>query len=828
MSDLQQTFDSAVRSHQAGDLRRAEQLYRQMVADDARHADALHHLGLLCRQQGDAAQAVTYIRQALQERPNLVDAHYNLGNALSELGKLEEAAASYTEAVRLRPSYLEAHNNLGNALKDLGRLEEAMASYREAVRLRPDQAGAHYNLGSALLDLSRSEEAEVSLREALRLQPDFAAAQNSLGTILAGKGHPEEAAVCFRKAILLRSEFVDAHINLANVLNEQGELAEAVGCYRQALRLKPDYAEAHNNLAIVLAKQGKSEEAIASYCRAILLKPSFPEAHHNLANVYHEQGKLDEAIVSYRRALYLKPGYAEAHNNLGNALRKQEKFEEAFACFRQALRLKPGYAEAYHGMGNAFKEQGKLEDAVACYRQALLLNPDYPIAHNNLGNALKDQGNLEEAVACYRQALHLKPDLVKAHSNFVFTLSYCLEMTLADLAEAHEEFNHRHADPMQSTWRPHDNLPEPNRQLRLGFVSADLGRHPVGYFLVRILEHLDRRQAEIVCYNNRVGKDEITARFQASAAQWRDVAYWSDDRLAAQIREDRIDILFDLAGHTAHNRLLVIARRPAPIQITWAGYFGTTGLAAMDYLLADRHEVPPQAEVHYREKVLRMPDGYICYEPPAYAPPVADLPAWRRGYVTFGSFNNPAKLNSQVLELWAKLLERIPTARLLLKYKGVDNHVFGERLRGILAGQGIAVGRVEIQGGSAHADLLAQYNEVDIALDPFPYNGGLTTCEALWMGVPVITCPGETFASRHSLSHLSTVGLTETVARDLDEYVELAVTLAGDLPRLAALRASLRQRMVASPLCDGTRFATNLLALLRAAWRSWVKEPRAK
>jgi predicted O-linked N-acetylglucosamine transferase (SPINDLY family) len=327
-----------------------------------------------------------------------------------------------------------------------------------------------------------------------------------------------------------------------------------------------------------------------------------------------------------------------------------------------------------------------------------------------------------------------------------------------------------------------------------------------------------------VCYSDRAAKDDVTARFQAVAALWRDVASWSDDRLAEQIRADRIDILFDLAGHTAKNRLLAFARRPAPIQITWAGYVGTTGLAAMDYILADRHEIPPEAEAHYREKVLRMPDGYICYDPPAYAPAVTDLPALRRGYVTFGSFNNPAKLSTPILELWAKVLQRLPTARLLLKYKGMDNPALGERVRAILAGQGVEAERLELQGDSPHADLLAQYNTVDIALDTFPYNGGLTTCEALWMGAPVITLPGETFASRHSLSHLSGVGLTEMVACDQGDYVGLAVALAQDLPRLAALRAGLRPRMAASPLCDGPRFATNLLALLRAAWRSWAEQ----
>ena len=356
----------------------------------------------------------------------------------------------------------------------------------------------------------------------------------------------------------------------------------------------------------------------------------------------------------------------------------------------------------------------------------------------------------------------------------------------------------------------------------MGFVSPDLGRHPVGYFLVRVLENLDKEHLETICYSDRIVKDDLTHRLQAAATQWRDVIGMSDQQLAEQIRADRIDILFDLAGHTAHNRLLVFARKPALIQVTWAGYVGTTGLKAMDYLLADRYEVPPGAERHYRERVLRMPEGYVCYDPPIYAPPVATLPALDRGQVTLGCFNNPAKITPQVIEVWAKILRRLPGARLVLKYKGWNDRGVARRFTEMFVAHGIDPGRLELLGYSPHAELLAEYNRIDLALDPFPYNGGLTTCEALWMGVPVVTCPGETFASRHSLSHLSNVGLTETIARELDEYVELAVSLAGDLPRLAALRAGLRERMAASPLCDGKRFATNLASMLHEAWEQRV------
>jgi predicted O-linked N-acetylglucosamine transferase (SPINDLY family) len=294
--------------------------------------------------------------------------------------------------------------------------------------------------------------------------------------------------------------------------------------------------------------------------------------------------------------------------------------------------------------------------------------------------------------------------------------------------------------------------------------------------------------------------------------------------LAEQIRADTVDILFDLAGHTGGNRLLVFARKPAPIQITWLGYVGTTGLAAMDYLLADRWQVPPPAEVHYRERVLRLADGYVCYDPPADAPPVAPLPALQRGCVTFGSFNNPAKITPQVVEVWSRILARAAGARLVLKSHGFDQPSVRRHFAELFAARGIDPARLELLGPSPHRELLEHYGRIDLALDPFPYNGGLTTCEALWMGVPVITCPGETFAGRHSLGHLSNVGLTETIARDLEQYVEIAVSWAKDLARLTAVRGGLRGRVAASPLCDGPRFAANLLARLREAWQRWVDE----
>ncbi len=612
-----------------------------------------------------------------------------------------------------------------------------------------------------------------------------------------------------------------AHLDTALKHYQAGQLQEAEQLYLQILQVDPNQVDALHLLGVIAGQTGRNDLAVDYLTTALRLEPDFAAAHNNLGNVFVIQGKLPEAVASFQRAVSVKPDFAVAHNNLGNALREQGHLAAAVASLQQALLLRPEYPDAHLNLGLALEAQGKLGEAEANLQQAVRLKPGE--AHNRLGGVLKDQGQIAAAIASYERALQLVPDSNRIHSNLLFTLHHRAAVTLSELAAAHAEFDRKYGTPLRSTWKPLGNRPDPKRRLRFGFVSPDLHRHPVGYFLVRCLENLDRQQADAVCYSNSADNDDLAARIRAAVTTWRDVFGWSDERLAEEIRADQIDILFDLAGHTAKNRLMVFARKPAPIQLTWAGYPGTTGLQAMDYILADQWEIPPEAEPYYCERVLRLPHAYVCYDPPDYAPPVSPLPALQNRYVTFASFNNPAKIGPDVVEVWARILRRLPEARLVLKYKGIGDPAVAGRLGEMFAGHGIDPGRVAFLGRSPHADLLAHYNSVDIGLDPFPYNGGLTTCEALWMGVPVIACPGQTFAGRHSLTHLSNVGLTQTIARDLDEYVTLAVSLAGDLPGLAAVRSGLRDRMASSPLCDGERFAGNLVQLLRGVWREWCR-----
>jgi protein O-GlcNAc transferase len=666
------------------------------------------------------------------------------------------------------------------------------------------------------------QHAEELYQDIVRADPRHVDALHLLGVVAAQKGDYARAAERIGRAIELNPGVPFFHQNLAMVYRSWGKLAEAGDSLQQAVQLKPDYAEAHFHLAGVLRQQGRLEEAAASCRRAIQFSPAFAEAHNTLGLLLRDQGRIAEATPCFEQALAVKPDYAEACLNIGCANLVQGKVDTAVTFFHRAIAIKPNYAEAHYNLGNVWKEQNKFGEAIAWYRRALAINPNFADACNNLAVVYKSQGDFDNAIVCYERTLALKPDFAAAHSNQLLCEQYRSGVTLAKLASLHQTWQQRHGEPLRAAWRPFENARDADRRLRVGFVSADFRKHPVGIFLVRMLEAIDRQQCETICYCCQQQNDAMTARIRAAATGWREAQRMSDEALAEQIRGDRIDMLFDLGGHTANNRLLAFARKPAPIQITWAGYVGTTGLATMDYILADRYQIPAGAEPYYQEKVLRMPDGYICYDPPVDAPPVGPLPALGAGHVTFGSFNNPTKITREVAKVWAEILRRAPGSQLVLKYYGLDDPSTQRRYLDLLAGEGIAPQQIQFSGGAASAELLASYNRVDIALDTFPYSGGLTTCEALWMGVPVVICPGETFAGRHSLSHSSNAGLTETVAGDLPGYVETAVRLAGDLPHLAVLRGRLRDQVAASPLCNGPRFARNFVSLLRDVWRQWV------
>ena len=635
-------------------------------------------------------------------------------------------------------------------------------------------------------------------------------------------GRLAEAEAIYRQILAVAPRHADALHMLGLAAHQSGRGELAAEMISDAIRAFPSQSEFHYNLGVVLSETGRLAGAADACGAALRMNPNDARAFHNLGNALMDLGRTDEAIAAYHSALRLAPNEAIPHNSLGLALFEKGMPDEAVAEYQRALRLDPDYVEAHNNLGNALREYGRLDEAVAAYRDALRLNPAYAEAHSNLGTVLAAHGQIEDAIACLQRAAVLAPHSASIHSNLLIEIQYSAKVTLCGLFEAHREYDGRHAAPLRSGWQAHRNDRDPERRLRLGMISPHFASHPVGHFLIRLLDNLDRSRFEVIGYSDTKREDAMSVRLRRAMAGWRDGSGISDEKLAGCVREDGIDILFDLAGHTAGNRLLAFARKPAPIQITWLDYVGTTGLSAMDYIIGDLREIPPGAERWYAEKVLRMPDDYICYDPPADAPPVGPLPALANGCVTFASFNIPPKTTPEIVRVWCRILAGVPGARLIIMNRGFDNPATRSRYEGILAAEGIGGGRVEFRGWSPANEVLACYNEVDIALDTFPYNGGLTTCEAMWMGVPVVTCPGETFASRHGLAHLSAAGMPDTVARDLDHYADLAVNLAADLRRLADLRAEMRALVARSPLCDGAAFAGHFMGLLRDVWRQWA------
>jgi protein O-GlcNAc transferase len=619
-----------------------------------------------------------------------------------------------------------------------------------------------------------------------------------------------------------------AGCNLAAILFASGRARAAVARLQDVLKAAPDHAASHHALGRMLRADGPTTKSLFHLRRAIQLDPDLLAAHLDLIGACGALGRLPDARQAAAAAATRFPHRPEPPTQLGVAAVAAGDPAEARAVLEAAVARHPHYAPALYNLARLLDDLGQMEAALALYRRARIADPGFEPAAFNAGDLELRSGDVAAAIACFDASLAQHPSDPAALSARLMAAQFEPGVSAASLAAQHALWEQRVGAALRPAAEPRTD-PAPGRRLRVGLVSADLHEHPVGYFLIRAVEARDPAAVEYVVYAGSAKDDAVARRFRRCARQWHDIAAWSDARLAEQVRRDRIDILIDLAGHTRDSRLTAFARRPAPIQLTWAGYVGTTGLAAMDGLIADRFQVPPEHEPHTIERVVRLPDGYVSYDPPAAAPDVTPLPAGADGALTFASFHKPTKINRPLAALWARVLAAEPGARILFAYGGYELAEVQGRIGGWFAAAGIGAERLLFEGRMSQAELLARYGRTDIALDSFPYSGGLTTLEALWMGVPVVTLPGQSFAGRHSFSHLSVVGLIETIAADADDYVAIIRRLGADRPRLAALRAGLRARLAASPLCDGPRFARGLEAALRDLWRErcalWLSRP---
>ncbi|MBI3452206.1 MAG: tetratricopeptide repeat protein [Rhodospirillales bacterium] len=620
-------------------------------------------------------------------------------------------------------------------------------------------------------------------------------------------GRLDEAEAAYRAILADAPGEPNAGHLLGLACLQAGRLVEAEPFLAAAASRAPDNADCRNNLAEAHRRLGRFEEAAEGFARAIAARPDFAEAWCNLGLVRRAQGRLDEALAAFDSALAARPDMAAAHGGRGFVLCERRDFLAGEAALRRAVTLDPGYAEGHNGLGAAGRRLGRIGEAIACYQRAVTVDPDFAEAWNNLGNALTEGTRHDEALAVYRRALAIRSDYRAAGSNLLLCMNYMQSVAPAEIAAAHRDWAARHLPaPPNRALGPRIG----NRPLRVGYVSPDFREHPVSHFLAAVFAAHDRARIELVCYADATQEDAMTARLRAHAALWRSTVGLSDAALAQQVVDDRIDLLVDLAGHTAGNRLGAFALKSAPVQATWLGYPNTTGLAAIDYRLTDAVADPPgEADTLHVEKLFRLPDGFLCFTPPDDAPPVAARADG--GSVVFGSFNMLAKINEATLALWARILARVPQARLALKAAALADPGTRDLIATRFTRAGGDAGRLDLlPATAARTDHLGLYGRIDIALDPFPYGGTTTTCEALWMGVPVVTLAGERHAGRVGASLLARVGLDELVARNADDYVAIAAAFATDGARRAALRAGLRDRLAASPLCNAPRFARAL------------------
>ncbi|MBN1142133.1 MAG: tetratricopeptide repeat protein [Deltaproteobacteria bacterium] len=774
------------------------------------------------RQQSAAvSNAVQELEQVIAQALQQAQGHYLSGDAAAS----EELYCGILEAM---PNHPDANHNLGVLMVQSARMEAGLRHLLTALKAKPDtpfywlsyiealiQAG-QLPAAAQMLELGRRHglpEADVKDLEGLikaRMQP--------VSVVIAA---PTEAGA-EQKVVPLRGKGrgpTSQEIGKLASLKRKGKQKEIEAFARKLTARYPGHGLGWKTLGQLLERQQRIDEAIEPMRKAVELLPEEAEAYNILGVLYQKKFRIHEAEKMFKNALKLNPDFAPALSNLGNLYRTQGRLKESETFLRKAVQFGTS-ASTYTNLGANLLDQRRIVEAEECYRQAIRIQPDSAVAHTNLGVSLRYQGRLEEAIASQRRALELEPDSLEKRSHLLFTLNYT--STRADAAHVEEARKYgamvrSNVKARFSQWRC---APRPER-LRIGFVSGDLYSHPVGFFLESLMGEFDHDRLELIAYPTNSKADDLTARIKPRFAAWKPLYGLNDETAAALIHGDGVHILLDLSGHTTHNRLSMFGWKPAPVQACWLGYFATTGVAEIDYFLADEVGVPETEQGNFIEALWYLPDTRLCFSPPRCDLSVGPLPALTKGHVTFGCFQKLTKVGDEVLKVWNAILNQLPDARLRWQSPQLDDPGVVERFLARIKNVGIDPARVSLEGAMARNAYLAAHGEVDLILDTFPYPGGTTTCEALWMGVPTLTLAGNTLLSRQGASLLTAAGLKDWIADSEADYIAKAVAKAGDVSSLAALRAGLREQVLHSPVFDAPRFARKFEA---AMWSMWEKK----
>ncbi|MFS8906391.1 tetratricopeptide repeat protein [Synechococcus sp. O70.2] len=828
---LQAFYNLGLCHFQLGQYDQAELYYRRALALQPQDPQILTDLAHIERQKGRLATAIDHLEQALALEFTPERAQ-ELAELCREAGQLERSVELYRQLLEQDPQRPELHNGLGLTLAEQGKWEEAIAAFRRALELDPQRVEAHINLGTALLEQDQPEAAIEAYRAALALQPDRPRVYFNLATAFRKLQQPERALDYYHVAIGLQPDYAEAHRGLANLLSDRklrkvfsNGLLDSMAHLSRALGVRPDFAQAYFEAGCLLLDQLRFKEAIPLLEKALEYKPDFALAYNNLGLAYRHLNEPEKEEIQYRQALVHDPQLAEAYCNLGLLLQSQHRNAEALPVLQEAVRLKPDFVEGHRALGSAYKELNRLSEALEALEQALALKPDDPSTYAVLAGVYLQQCRHKEAIQAYRKSAKLAPGVIAFHGNILMGLHYAPDFDPEETLREHKKWGDATQAAVAHLRRPYHRDRDLKRPLRIGYISGDFKLHSVSMFFEHVYNHHDHERFQIYCYSNTPHSDMVTERMKEKADGWRDIyKIRSDVEVAELIHEDKIDILVDLAGHTAYNRLGVLALKPAPIQVTYLGYPNTTGLTLVDYRITDAYADPPgMTEKYHTEKLMRLPKSFLCYNPVDIFPPVSELPALSAGYITFGCCNNPTKITPNVVAVWAEILKRLPNARILLKNMRYTDSSVREIFWGHFEEHGVDRQRVHLVGDrQSIPEHLQIYNEIDIGLDPFPYNGTTTTCETLWGGAPVVVLAGNAHVCRVGVSILTNVGLPELVAQTPEEYVEIAVNLANDLERLRHLRHNLRDMMEKSPLRDPQGHARALEQAYRQMWKNLV------
>ncbi|MBF0194977.1 MAG: tetratricopeptide repeat protein, partial [Magnetococcales bacterium] len=727
---IKAAYKQAIEHFNAQRYAEADKFCTAIIKAIPNHIDAINLLGVVAQNVNRHELAIEQFLKAIEIDNSRALLHYNLATSLYTLGQRDAAIKALKFALEKEPENSQVTNFLNFVLNNS--IQKNDNGNREDVSQEALQQGISFHQSG------RIDNAIKCYQKSLKYNPENSAAISNMGVALQTKGDFKQAIAYYQKALSINPNDAESNSNLGVALQELNQLDNAINSYKKAIAINPNFDDAYFNLGNILKTQGKLEQATASYQKAISINPSLADAHYNLGNVMRDQGVLDAAVNSYKKAIFIKADYAEALSNLGAILTEQGNVSEAVTCIQKAIYIKPAYAAAHNNLGITLRKQGRLDESAISLNKAIAYQPDFSDALHNLGNICQDQGNLAEAITYYKKAISIKPDYVESHSTLIFCIDQSSDVKTDHFQLERERWNNQHAKGLQNSWLPFKNIRDPERVIRIGYVGADFKHHSAASIFSSVLLYHDPNKFQIFCYAGNTEEDDLTELFKSKSTGWLSTTHINDATLANKIREDEIDILVDLAGHTKGNRLLTFARKPAPIQITAWGYPHGTKMAAMDYLFADPIFIPQSERKKYVEQIIDLP-CVIHLNSNIHFPEITQLPASQNGYITFGAFNRVVKYNDEVYALWADILNRIATAKLLLKTGKHDSPKHLDKIRNIFQKHGVSPERIILMGNTAKQEHLKTHNQIDIMLDPFPHNGGMTTLESLRMGVPVLT-----------------------------------------------------------------------------------------